>query len=346
MESREIPKPSGGHPMKVSIEDAIKNICKIELDGKVFRIDNLTTGYAGDVFAVAVKTNKGTGSYVVKMMKNVVDVSFEKESNDDRVYGMRWSNLRPAYNLLSNNDISVPKIYSVGREDDQNIDYCIMELITGESVREFLAHQSHSDMKKLHGLVGEKMGMLHQITREFQGWVDMEQPYLKSWKAVFFDSIENRLATAAQKDTFVKSNINRIKDFIEQKKNTWVDPENFVLSHTDGFQGMAEYKDHEWKLTGIIDIEDHQFTDSRFVLAGHELSLEYEGREAPKEFWDGYGKSISIDPSYLKFKSLFQLYYLFSWLPHVVYDNWRGELEDRVRTIQHFEVLMGGLLKI
>lgn len=340
-----MPVSSDGYRLEVSIEDTINNICKNELGANVIKIENLTTGYAGDVFAVKIKKDEGTETYVLKMMKNLIDVSPEEEANDNRVYGMRWSNLRPAHTLMTKNDIFVPQLYSVGREVAENIDYCIMELIRGESVREFLAHQSHPDMQKLHAVVGEEMGRLHQITRDFQGWVDMERPYAKSWKVAFFESFESHLTVTAQKDVFVKNNIERIRHFIEQKGNAWTDPRQFVLSHTDGFQGMAEYRDDEWRFTGIIDIEDHEFTDPRFVLAGHELSLEYKEREAPKEFWDGYSRNTLVDESYFEFKGLFQLYYLLSWLPHVVYDNWRGMPEDRGKTIKHFEALMSRLIK-
>ena len=65
-----------------------------------------------------------------------------------------------------------------------------------------------------------------------------------------------------------------------------------------------------WTLAGVVDIEDHQFTDRRFVLAGLELSHTWHGRTVPPAFWDAYGHA---PPDHERFKPLFQLYYLLVW---------------------------------
>ncbi len=120
----------------------------------------------------------------------------------------------------------------------------------------------------------------------------------------------------------------------------WSDPVEFVLSHVDGFQGMAKYNDNVWMFTGFIDIEDYHFTDQRFALAGYELAVEFEGQVVPPTFWSGYQRYRAIDPTYPRLKSLFQLYYLFAWLP-LCYDQGWGETEaERQRVIQRFEQLI------
>ena len=43
------------------------------------------------------------------------------------------------------------------------------------------------------------------------------------------------------------------------------------LSHTDGFSAVLKQREVDWQVLGHIDVEDMQFTDRRFVLAGFEL---------------------------------------------------------------------------
>ena len=85
-----------------------------------------------------------------------------------------------------------------------------------------------------------------------------------------------------------------------------------MFSHTDGFQGVLKNAGG-WTLLGVIDIEDHQFTDQRFVLAGFELSRLFYGLPIDPAFWDAYAGLKPIDPSYAAFKPLFQTYYLLVW---------------------------------
>jgi hypothetical protein len=50
-------------------------------------------------------------------------------------------------------------------------------------------------------------------------------------------------------------------------------------------------------MQGTLRIEDHHFVDPRFVLAGYELDLHYEGREVPVAFWEGYGRFKPVPAS-------------------------------------------------
>ena len=101
---------------------------------------------------------------------------------------------------------------------------------------------------------------------------------------------------------------------IYNQKDTWIEPDSFVLSHLDGFQGIASKQGEDWSMDSIIDIEDHQFTDQRFVLCGHELAMEAEGTKLPDSFWEGYQSTKEINSTFEQSKPLFKLYYLSVWL--------------------------------
>lgn len=321
-------------------EKVLAKILEKDLKSRMVSLNELTGGYYGRVYVADMeKDDNSVRKIVIKIVDANDDYSYEIEPNDNRVYGGRWSNLKPAYDVLIAHGFSVPKIYSIGNHQETNCSYSIMEFIEGESVREFLAYNNHPQMEQLHSLVGETMGMMHKITRDYQGWVAMDKKYAKDWEQSFFQSFESHLANAAEKNPFVNEQRNALTEFAAKKRAEWTNPENFVFSHTDGFQAIAKYENDKWKIAGIIDIEDHQFTDPRFVLTGHELSLEFEGRSIPATFWEGYNKHASVDKNYQNLKELFKLYYLLSWLPGV-YDNWRGKSDEKNKSTKHFEKLI------
>jgi hypothetical protein len=91
------------------------------------------------------------------------------------------------------------------------------------------------------------------------------------------------------------------------------DPPVFVLSHTDGFQGVMRKTGDRWTCLGHIDIEDFQYTDQRFVLAGLELAHGLAGRSVPAAFWNAYLDAVDLAPGYDAVRRLFQAYYLLVW---------------------------------
>jgi fructosamine-3-kinase len=95
----------------------------------------------------------------------------------------------------------------------------------------------------------------------------------------------------------------------------WIDPPRFVFSHGDGLQGMWSPTAAGWTLSGVIDIEDHRFTDQRFALAVYEVSMERAPLHA--SFWAAYQQQTRLDPTYPQFRPLFQLYVLLDWLGNI-----------------------------
>jgi hypothetical protein len=196
----------------------------------------------------------------------------------------------------------------------------------------------------LHEVTGELFGLLHsKITRKFDGWVSQEKPYLLPWKSAVEEAINEQLDSCLKLNSVLRKL--PIKPFISRKLNAWSEPLNFVLSDIDGFQAMARYKDNAWKITGLIDIEDYKFCDQRMVLAGYEVALRYEGLKVPPEFWRGYTKHNQIDTNYDNLKSLFELYYLLSWL-QIPYKGHERIVSNQVQsTIKKFEQLISDVIK-
>lgn len=322
-------------------EKIVAQIIKRDLRGEAVGIRELAGGYYGRVYAVDAAASDGGRKVVVKLVDAGDDPPFDKEPGDNRVYGGRWSNLKPAHDLLTAHGLPVSKLYACGCF--QGKDYAVMEFLKGASVKEFIACDSHAKMDDLHRLAGETMRLMHRITRDYQGWIDMDKKYSRDWEESFFKSLESRLSESEKKNPVIDQKSGLIREFIVSRRGQWRNPEAFVFSHPDGFQGIAEYEKNKWILSGIIDVEDHQFTDPRFVLAGYELELEFEGRPLPAAFWEGYNKNDKADGGYGGLKDLFKLYYLLSWLPGA-YDNWRGKPEEQSKCVKRFEGLTMDLI--
>lgn len=275
---------------------------------------------------------------IVKITPLEEETPFDKELPNERIYATRQSNFYPAYELLKKHSIKTFELfaYSLPTQDIPYL-YSVTSILEGVSIREFVAEQNQPDIEKLHILAGEEFGKLHQITRSFSGWVNQKKP-LKSWGQAFFESIHSKLEKDVTLESeFIKIHEQKLRKFITEKQNIWKEQREFVFSEISGFQGMARYENGRWEFSGIIDVEDHKFTDQRMVLAGYELSVDFEGKEVPKSFWQGYKKHKRVSDDYSEFKNLFMLYYLLFWLP-IIYDNEKDlEKDEQLQTIEKFE---------
>ena len=75
------------------------------------------------------------------------------------------------------------------------------------------------------------------------------------------------------------------------------------------------------------------------------MSVQFEGKNVPDSFWQGYQKHKSVPKDYSEFRDLFKLYYLLSWLP-ITYDNEKDFIrKEQLKTIEKFEKLLSGILK-
>jgi fructosamine-3-kinase len=277
---------------------AIGDLVRDRLGAEARAVEPLTGGEVGHVFRV----DTDAGAFAVKFVRLIDDPVFADEPVDNRVYGARWSNLGPASALMAANGIAAATVRAVGALPERGLAYAILD---------FLAGDADDFSPSWFAGVGAALGGLHAITRAHQGWVDMPTPYPERWAAAFAQSFRARLVETAP---LLMSGLERaVAARADGLLADLTEPDEFVFSHTDGFQGVMAKSTGVWTLRGVIDIEDHQFTDQRFVLAGFELGHAVSGRKVPDDFWRAYAAVRPVDPTYARFKPLFQLYDLLVW---------------------------------
>jgi fructosamine-3-kinase len=258
----------------------------------------LTGGEVGRVYRV----DADGASYAVKFVRAAPEPAFSAEPIDDRVYGSRWSNLVPAYELLKANRVAVPTLHASGTLADQRLHYAVFDYLDGDRDDASPAWAT---------CMGGVLGCMHGITRPYQGWVDMDRAHAQRWPGAFATSFRAWLARGQEQ---LPSPLRHaVARRCEPLLDALSEPAHFVFSHTDGFQGVLKKTAGGWALLGVIDIEDHQFTDQRFVLAGFELSQEFYGQAVDRAFWAAYAALKPVDPTYAACKPLFQAYYLLVW---------------------------------
>jgi Ser/Thr protein kinase RdoA (MazF antagonist) len=258
----------------------------------------LTGGQVGRVYRV----DTPSGPLVVKFVTASDEPAFADEPPDNRVYGARWSNLGPAHEALTAGGFRTPVLYATGDLDAEGLRYAVMEYLDGDA-------DDHS--AAWFATVGRALGQVHGVTRIYQGWVGLEAPLADDWAAAFGKSLRNRLREAGP--LLGRDLHEAIAARAGEQLRHLQDPPTFVLSHTDGFQGVLRRSGDGWACVGHIDIEDFQFTDQRFVLAGFELSHALAGRSVPPDFWDAYLEAVDLAPGYRRIRDLFQTYYLLVW---------------------------------
>ena len=315
-------------------QKVIKDIVENKLKAELLELSPLLGGYYGYVYKVRLKKDGEERTIVIKLVSASKEPSFEMEPIDDRVYGGRWSNLKPSYDLLVGARMPVATLFGTGETIQNGLQYSAMELIEGQPIKEaYLQETDAAVAEDLQHKIGELMGRMHQITRPYQGWTEMQKPYPESWKLAFFESLQNRIDRAVQIDPTMKALEAKIRGFIAERERAWTDPKAYVFSHTDGIQAMTKRSEKGWDLAGIIDVEDNSFTDPSFVLAGYELGLKVEDRAIPTSFWEGYKAHTPIDERFEGLKELFQLYYLLVWLV-VFHASNRGTATEQAVMIQ------------
>ncbi len=90
----------------------------------------------------------------------------------------------------------------------------------------------------------------------------------------------------------------------------WQAPEAYVFSHPDGIQGVALPGDGgDWSFQGIVDVEDHHFTDPRFALAGYDLA-----HGSPETFRRAYVSETTWPEGFAQCRPVFHVYFLATWV--------------------------------
>jgi fructosamine-3-kinase len=300
-------------------------------------VETLGMGIGGAV--MKIETEKGI--FVLKMIRNEPPVAIGNEETSDRVYSGRWTEFESAYTTMQQAKLPLPAIHATDYTIDNSHYYILMDYIDGESAREYMSKLPNDD--SLHETIGSMFGKMHTVTRPYQGWTSMKDPYKDDWGTAFFSALNNQINEIKSRGHLSKKDTDRLYAVANTYQSEWIEPAEFVLSHLDGFQGIVAGGNGDWLVGGIIDIEDHQYTDQRFVLCGHELAMEAEGQKLPGSFWDGYSSQKTIDPTHRHFAPLFKLYYLSVWL--CVFTNESiGDIPNRAEKAENITRMISLLL--
>jgi fructosamine-3-kinase len=276
----------------------IQGLLAAHLGVEADALEPLAGGQVGRVWRADVAGRR----YVVKLVRAGAEPSFADEPRDNRVYGARWSNLEPAYRALKSAGVATPTLHASGIVEGE-----------GFAILDYLAGGVDDYSEGWFAVVGESLGRLHGVRRAYQGWIGMDAPLTEGWAEAFTLSLRSRFEDVRPYLTPGQAALaaRRIAEW-----GPLDEPGEFVLSHTDGFQGvLARGAGGGWRLDGVIDIEDHQFTDRRFVLAGLELGHAIAGRlDLPGAFWAAYRAAAGVGEELMGRWRLFQLYYLLVWI--------------------------------
>jgi aminoglycoside phosphotransferase (APT) family kinase protein len=290
----------------------VQRIVQAELGGSAERIVDRSPGFSGSfVYAVDVVAPTGQLPCIVKLIPDWPD----DQEVTNRVYGSRAASFRAAYALLQQHGIPLPRLYSALAPQPELPYYCyVMERLPGEDVQTIRVRLAGSAQANFDAIIGQHLGAIHTITRSYDGWADLPSPHPQGWSDAFFRALQTILERAC-----IHADITQLRQQLVQAFDmyaaAWVPPARFVLSHGDGLQAMLVPHARSWTLTGVIDIEDHSFTDQRFALAVYEASMAH----APlhDSFWEAYGQHTILDSTYAQFRPLFQLYVLLDWLGNI-----------------------------
>jgi aminoglycoside phosphotransferase (APT) family kinase protein len=290
----------------------IQHIVQVHTGGRAGLPVDCSPGFSGSfVYAVDVALPDGPKDCIVKFVPDWPDA----EDVTNRVYGSRAASYRAAYDLLRQHGVLLPHLYAALAPQPGLPFYCfVMERLAGEEVQTVRSHLGGAERRQLDALIGRHLGAIHRITRAYDGWADLPAPHAVPWRAAFFAALSTILDRACVHSSIVQRRPQLVRTFA-QYAAAWVDPVHFVLSHGDGLQGMLVRGSDGWGLAGVIDIEDHLFTDQRFALSVYEMGL----GDAPVSdiFWVAYRQQASLDETYWQFRPLFQLYALLDWLGNV-----------------------------
>lgn len=258
-------------------------------------IKTLEWWMAGMVFSIETEL---TGNIVFKLYKKAWE---REETVDDRIYGSNYLNLRAAHKLLVDNNILTFELLETWVVKSYR--YALFTLLEGREPDWEIIKQE---------IYVETLANIHSLTREYQGWVCNKEPYKLSWRDAFQESIYSRLSDV--EDILDDKIYEKIKEYIDNHIALLENPKSYVLSHLDGLQAIFLQANGLWSLRGVIDVEDYQFTDQRFVMAGITL-WELLGRyKLPKDFLEIYQSKTTLDSSFKDFEVLFQVYYLLVWI--------------------------------
>jgi hypothetical protein len=242
--------------------ELIQHIVQTHLDGTAERILDRSPGFSGSfVYEVDVTAPTGRVPCIVKLIPDWP----EDTDVTNRVYGSGAASFPAAYALLQGAAIPLPQLYASLVPRPGLPFYCyVMERLPGDDLYILRARLDGPAQARLDARVGHYLGTIHGITRGYDGWADVPVPPSLQWRDAFFTALHMILERACVHTEIFQQRRELVETF-NRYAATWIDPPRFVFSHGDGLQGMWSPTASGWTLSGVIDIEDHRFTDQRFA---------------------------------------------------------------------------------
>jgi len=280
--------------------------------GRVVGNASLEGGAVGRVFVVE-REGEGPSKVCVKLVEDRPDPAFANETAGDRVYGSRPGNHDDARRLLAA-VVPLPGLHATGVTADISgvrWRYWVMEQLQGSARLD--TGGSARDAELLYGLVGETLARIHQVERDWPGWIALPHTMRWQWAPALFEALRDAISRAGDNGVLPASLRAQLLDVAEQHQARWVDPARFALSHPDGLQGIFEHDGAQWRIRGIVDIEDHFFLDPRFALTGIELQARLAGVELPSAFRAGYTSIRPWPPGLDDARPVYQMLFLCTW---------------------------------
>ncbi|MEO0600025.1 MAG: hypothetical protein AAF211_01235 [Myxococcota bacterium] len=259
----------------------------------------------GTVYGVQVEGFEAS-RVVVKLLPYSEEPPWGEEKVTERIYGERFSACPATFALLRAHDLPAPRLYHHGRSPDGRHNVLVIEWLEGSPVDLRDASQARA--------AGELLGRMHTITRAFPGWVEQPAPDATTWRDTVAASLDEQLAHFEEQG-FMPDALGPLRYQFDHLLAAWTEPHAFVLTNFEGIQAMVRHRpDGRVEVTGLVDIDDVQFTDPRFGLAGIIAGAAVGGGTIEQAFWDAYrarGNPGWHDDPVLK---LFVLHRLSVWL--------------------------------
>lgn len=280
-------------------------------------LENLSMGYRGYVFGTSLRNRK----IVIKVSPYQEESHYEKETFHSRIYGSRQSEYVSVESLLNRYNIQTPETLFYDTPEILGVGPCIvrvqrrLEGIPSTFHKDYLLKELNEyDLKKYFFSLGEIDATIHQITRPYDGWVGMEKPSSISYEEAYFGAFTELINFLRENHGLDVINFDKIVDYVSHTRKYWEPSKTFVLSPNGLFQGLLSQDQGKWKLNGVIDLEDHHFTEERLCLVGFDIHQEEFSTELFTEFWSGYESIQKISPNYYETRNLYVLFFYLSWL--------------------------------
>lgn len=204
----------------------IQYLVHTDLNATVGSILNKSPGYSGSfVYLIEVVLPQKQLSCIAKLTP--ADFALD-DSLQNRVYGSCISSFNEVYRYFQQYQIPVPQLYaSYAPSADIPFYSQLIQYFPGQDIHTALNTTSKEQQPGLQEFLGIYLGLIHNITRSYDGWVDLARPHLLSWRDAFFTTFQQNLDDACRHQA-IAIHKTTILQTIAYYSPRWTDPPDFV----------------------------------------------------------------------------------------------------------------------